>query len=396
MAKIKKPDIENVLEKYLAVCDSAENRRNAQFWTNAGKPWLNERWRGISARKTNAPFTMALDIAGYSKVLGINCMDYYGDADVQLYEQMRYHLWEAENLRCNRFFDNKAFVSFQSAMESSAFGAKIIFLPGQSPWVDFKNPVLKSHGDLDRARRGDINNTGLVPRAHEFYERMCELVKGSGISVMYPVMQRGPFPLATELRGTNELLIDMVEAPQFVYELMRWVTDGLKAHAQRRADYLGEPIAPCKLGNDEISTPMIAPYMYDEFILPYELELAVFHGSVMYWHSCGVTDAFYEAVATIPNLDMMHIGPWSDVAKAAEVFGKRDIALDICINSTEDVYDRKPEEMRQKLMKIKNACEGKVRYAVRADGFQIIRTIEQDLAKIREWNDVAIDVFKTM
>ncbi|MBN1687370.1 MAG: hypothetical protein JW852_11990, partial [Spirochaetales bacterium] len=381
MGKINKSDIESVLEKYLTVCDSAANKRNAGFWTNAGKPWLNERWRGISAKKTGAPFTMALDIAGYSTVLGINCLDYYGNADVQLYEQMRYHLWEAEHLRCNRFFDKKAFVSFQSAMEANAFGAKITFLPTQSPWVDFKNPAIKERSDLDKLRDTDISKAGLIVRAHEFYERMCELVEGSGISVMYPVMQRGPFPIATELRGTNELLMDLVDAPDFVHELMRWITDGLKEHARRRADYVGEPIAPCKLGNDEIATPMIAPSMYEEFILPYELELADFHGSVMYWHSCGITDPFYELIGTIPNLEMMHIGPWSNVGKAAEVFGKLDIALDICINSTEDIYDRTPEEMRRKLLKIKDACEGKVRYAVRADGFQIIRTIEKDLAK---------------
>ena len=145
--------------------------------------------------------------------------------------------------------------------------------------------------------------------------------------------------------------------------------------------------------NDEIYTPMLSHGMYEEFILPYELELAEFHGRVTYWHSCGVTDDFYESISTIPNLEMMHVGPWSDVARAAEVFGRCDVALDICVNATEDVYDRTPEEMRRKLRQIRDACEGRVRYAVRADGFQIVRGVEADLAKIRQWNDAAIDVF---
>jgi hypothetical protein len=34
-----------------------------------------------------------------------------------------------------------------------------------------------------------------------------------------------------------------------------------------------------------------------------------------------------------------------------------------------------------------------VKYAVRADGFQIVRTVEEDLAKIRLWNQVAAEVF---
>jgi pentose-5-phosphate-3-epimerase len=101
-------------------------------------------------------------------------------------------------------------------------------------------------------------------------------------------------------------------------------------------------------------------------------------------------------VAAIPNLRMMHVGPWSSVEKAADVFGKADIALDICVNPTKDVYDRAPDEMRAKLQAIKAACDGKVRYAVRADGFQIANTIERDLEKIRQWNDAAIEVFGTV
>ena len=52
--------------------------------------------------------------------------------------------------------------------------------------------------------------------------------------------------------------------------------------------------------------------------------------------------------------------------------------------------------MRAKLQSIKAACDGKVRYAVRADGFQIVRSVEHDLKKIRQWNDAAIEVFGTI
>ena len=338
---------------------------------------------------------MALDIAGYAKVLDINCYDYYTRPEAQLYDQMRYHLWEAENLKCNRFFDKVAFISFGAAMDPSFFGAKAVFLQDQAPWIDSQNLLIKEHSDLDRLQEVDIKNGGLGPRVHQFYETMCELTEGTGIKVMYPIVSRSPFSVATELREITALLIDMLEAPEFFHQLMRRITDGLKAHAQQRANYLGEPVAHCKLCNDEVSTPMLAPSMYDEFILPYELELAEFHGRIMYWHSCGVTDEFYKSISKIPHLDMMHIGPWSNVEKAADVFGACDVALDICVSATGDVYDRTPQEMREKLLQIKQACKDKVRYAVRADGFQIVHTVEQDLEKIKQWNDAAIEVFGT-
>ena len=135
--------------------------------------------------------------------------------------------------------------------------------------------------------------------------------------------------------------------------------------------------------------------MYADFVLPYELELAQFHQRVTYWHSCGVTDRFYESVNSIPGLEMMHVGPWSDVAPAAAVCGPSDVGW-TSVSATEDVYDRTGEEMRAKLQSIRRACEGSVRYAVRADGFQIAHNVQDDLAKVREWNEAAIEVFGTV
>lgn len=394
MTEITPSQIGEAIQQYLEVGDSRENQQHRRYWANAGEPWLIERWRGISACRTGAPFTMALDIAGYSAVVGIPCPAYYETPEAQLHGQLRYAVWEATNLHCHRFFDRTVFVSFGAALDASLFGASILFPPGQAPWVDMQHPLLTDR-DLSPLQRFSLTSGGLAPRAHRFYERMLELTEGTSVRVMYPTLLRGPFSVATQLRETTHLLIDMLEAPEFVHALMRRITDGLQEHARQRAAYLGEPVAPAKLFNDEVGAPMLSPALYDEFVLPYELELAAFHGEVTYWHSCAVTDGFFESVRNLPRLRMMHVGPWSDVAKAAAIFGPTEIALDICVNATEDVYDRTPEEMRGKLRRIRQACEGKVRYAVRADGFQIAHTVEHDLAKIRQWNEAAIEVFGT-
>ena len=36
---------------------------------------------------------------------------------------------------------------------------------------------------------------------------------------------------------------------------------------------------------------------------------------------------------------MMHLGPWSDIQKAVEVFSQKDLVIEICLSSTADVYD---------------------------------------------------------
>jgi len=351
-------DIKPLLEKYLEIVDSKQNQENKKYWENADEPYLAERWRGRSARKQNTPFTMAMDIAGYSKVLDINCVDYYTKAEDQLYHQLQYAIWEFENLKCQRSFDKTVFISFGSTFMASMFGAKINYLLGQAPWFDEKAHLLKEKSDILKIKPLDFYHSGLCEKAHAFYETMCKLTEGYDIEVMFPVSLRSPFSLALMLRGFSEILIDSFEDKAFFNDLMRLITNYLKQYAKERADFLGTPIDKFKLFNDEIAAPMVSPQMYEELILPYETELSEFSNGVSYWHSCGNTSELYESICKVPNLQMMHIGPWSDVAKAADVFSKTDLSLEICINSVEDVYEMDETQMREKLMSIKNACDG--------------------------------------
>jgi hypothetical protein len=386
-------EIKMLIEKYLEIVNSKQNQENKKYWENADEPYLVERWRGRSLRRERTPFTMAMDISGYSKVLGIDCLKYYGEPEAQLHEQLRYALWEFENLKCHRYFENTVFISFGSILEASFFGAKINYLPGQAPWYDEKQPVFADKMALKSVKPFDFYNSGLCGKIHHFYETMKRLTEGYDIKVMFPVTLRSPFSVAIMLRGFENLLMDMYDDPEFFDDLMAAITQYLKDYAKARADFLGEPMPKFFLFNDEISTPTLSDRLYREKVLPYEVELAKFAGGIRYWHSCGVSTVFYESVASIPGLQMMHVGPWSDVAKAAEVFGAKDIPLEICLNSVEDIYEKNGQEMRQKLLSVKEACDGKVRYQVRADGFAVLNSIDFTLQKIREWNEAALEVF---
>ena len=388
-----KEKIKPLLEKYLEIVNSEENQNNRKYWENADEPYLAERWRGRSARKENTPFTMAMDIAGYSKVLDINCIDYYTKPEDQLYYQLKYAIWEFENFKCQRSFDKTVFIGFGSTFMASMLGAKINYLPGQAPWFDETEHLIKDKADILKIKPFDFYHSGLCEKAHEFYEVMCGLTDGYDIKVMFPVSLRSPFSLALMVRGFSELLIDSFEDKAFFNDLMRLITDYLKQYAKARADFLGTPIDKFKLFNDEIAAPMVSKQMYEELILPYEAELSAFSNGISYWHSCGNTSELYESILKIPDLQMMHIGPWSDVARAAEVFSKTDLSLEICINSVEDVYEKDEAQMRGKLMSIKNTCDGRVKYQVRADGFAVYDTIDYTMEKINLWNKAALEVF---
>jgi uroporphyrinogen-III decarboxylase len=385
--------IEELLQKYAEIADSERNQKNGQYWENGAELYLVERWRGRSLRKENTPYTIAFDISGYSPILGIECDKYYSDADANLREQLRYGIWEYEHLDCHRHFDKAVFCSVASVYEASFFGAKIHYLPSQAPWVDEKEPIFNEKADLLKVKPFDFSTTGLVPTITEMYEHHKKIAEPFGIKAMFPISMRGPFALALMLRGFENILMDMLDDEEFFADLMELVTGYLIDYSRARAKYLGEAEPIAYLGNDEISGQVISEALYREKIFPYEAKIATHCGGVRYWHSCGETHNFYNTISTLPGLRMMHIGPWSDIERAAEVFGAKDIAIEICLNSNRDMYEKTEEEMIKQLEGIKKICEGKVRYSVRLDGIAILSTEEQCMTKLAEWTKAAKQVF---
>ena len=387
-------EIEGLLHRYLEIVESDENKRNAKYWDNANEWHLLERWRGRPAVSSNTPFTMALDIGGYARVLSMNTHQYYSDPETALFEQLRYAIWEHDNLKGHRYFEKAVFIPVGCTLDAPIFGVPVQYPDGEAPWFDERNNVIKKREDLLRIPPFDFHKSGRLQYITHAYEKMCELVSGTGIKVMYPVMGSSPFTIGIFLRGYENILIDMYEDPEFFHEMMAAIVRRQKEFFLARMKYLGEDSLPkAYLGNDNIATPTLSPANYRDMILPYEMDLSEFHGGTRYWHSCGDTTAFYEDIAAIPGLKLMHIGPWSDIKKAAEIFGPLDIPLEICVNSVRDMYEKSEEEMCDQLESIKDVCDGRVRYQVRCDGIAVLNTIEECLEKVAQWGRAAQRVF---
>lgn len=154
-----------------------------------------------------------------------------------------------------------------------------------------------------------------------------------------------------------------------------------------RVRFLDSPIEPGVLSNDEVNVPSLSPELHEEFILPYELELCQFHGRIVYWHSCGNTSDLAASIAKIPILDLFHIGPWTDLDRARKAM-MRNTAFEKCLMPTTDAYFASPESMAQQLDEIRNSMDGSA-YTVRADAFQVVGNLEENLAKVKQWCAVA-------
>ena len=135
---------------------------------------------------------------------------------------------------------------------------------------------------------------------------------------------------------------------------------------------------------------MLSPSMYREFVLPYLAKLSEKFGLIYYGCCERVDDRLEMIIDAIPNLRSVSVSGWSNLARAAEIMGRRY------------VYSRKPRpahisgsnpdwELLEKDMRDT--------YAVARDCnleilFRDVYTTNGDRTRLRRWVDMTKSIFQ--
>lgn len=384
--------LESIIERMVEIQNSERNKLNKQLWKDQ-PAWGRDCWRGIPIRNDLGigPITVDPEKQVWAHTVGFDISKYWVDPDVHLEARLKMNIHKFESYKDNTYFPGDISPWFGVVFELSMFGFDIIWREDRDPWIG-GGPILKEYEDLEKLQHPDFYKSGLMPKVHEFYQAFRERV-GDRIDVVFPDWVRGPFCLAMHLRGMESLLMDMYENPDWVHKLMRFLTDSHKIWSTERAKFTGKPIVKGKLYNDEIDCPTISPKVYKEFILPYEKEISEFHGGITYFHSCGNLTPFLADIKTIPNLDIVHVSPWTNLDEALKALPP-EVTLDICVDPARDVIQATEEQMRSKLEDIVAKCRRneKAAFSIRADALEIINDFEYDNAKINKWCEVAREI----
>jgi len=385
-------DIGRLLEEVRKLVDSHRNRQLEKIWQSS-EDAVRDSWRGTprplgSAGFKGVPITVEPEKTMWAKILRFRVKDFYTIPEVYLEYSLKIAKYKFQEFKDDAPVSKSIDIWLGSAFEPSLFGVETVYLEDKSPWIG-KNPIIKKEEDLDSLEYPDFYESGSMPLAHIFYERIRELV-GEDFNVTFPCWMKGPFGTAVHLRGMKELLIDTVVRPDFVHRLMRFITESRKRWIQERAKYLGVEVGKGDLDNDEVNCPTLSPKTYQEFVLPYEKELCEFHRGISYWHSCGDTTRLLPLIKEIPELRMLHIGPWTDLSKVVEVFGST-VPFEICLHPVRDVLLATEVSMKDKLTEIIKTC-GNMAYTVRADGLDAIGALDPAISQVKLWIDVAREV----
>ncbi|MFQ5923424.1 MAG: uroporphyrinogen decarboxylase family protein, partial [Anaerolineales bacterium] len=196
-------------------------------------------------------------------------------------------------------------------MDVEALGNELQF-PENSMCIS-KTEVLKADkGKLGSLQHADPKKDGRLPD----YLMACSETKDILPDVIVSAVIAGPWTIAMGLRGATELILDAMNDPDYVHELMEFCTQATKDVTQELAEIgvgIGYSEAPA-------SCSLISPDMYRDFVLPYHKELVAYFQEKKVGvglHICGNADPIIEDIVST-GASNVSIDSGTDIRRAVE------------------------------------------------------------------------------
>ena len=397
---LTKTCVKRLLEEVRILEQSSENKRRKEMWQEIPAS-ARDQWRGVpkndhSWKNGAIPLTIDLQNSFWAKYFNFSLVEYYSDAEVFLENYLKITVERFKMFADDTYIVKRIPIWAGSGFEGSMFGMRVHSYPDKDPWLD-NDIMIKTQDDLNKLSFPDFHTSGIMPVQIKLYEELKDIIAAddTDFEVLFPEWLRGPFGLALYLRGFENMLVDMMLDPEFAQALLAFITAARENWYRDLAQYLGKPIQKGNLFNDEINCPTVSRQLYSELILPFEQEICKFHGGLLYWHSCGDVTKILEEISEIPEIDMMHIGPWTNIDKAIKIFKNR-MPLEINVNWQRDVLDMNEEQMRSKIMSIICDCINNDAggFEIRLSGVSLHHSLEETIARARMWNKAASDVIR--
>lgn len=225
-----------------------------------------------------------------------------------------YRILAEANLRCMDEFglDMLGLIS-DPYRETSAFGAKIRFIPDGVPRC--LNYVVKSLDDVKNLKNPDVYTAGRTSDRIKAGELLSRKVQGT-----IPIIGwiEGPLAEACDLAGVENMMMQLMIDPEFSNRLMdkcmKTAKDFAKAQIEAGCEIIGMGDAVCS---------QIDAETYDQFIKERHKELISFiHelGGKIKLHICGNTNHLLPLYKDL-NLDILDLDWQVDIDHARKILG---------------------------------------------------------------------------
>lgn len=233
-------------------------------------------------------------------------------------------------------------------------GALSMVLQGNeyTDWV--VEPLIKNKRDIDliakHVTHPEVDVEAVNRAAENFGER--GLVRGH-ICYFDVYGQPGCWQDAVELVGTERLILETYDDPEWVHEVIRVLQARKKTFIQSLA---GARYDLLELGGGAASSTVISPKLFDEFVAPYDselIEMAHAVGQRIVYHTCGGMMPILERVADMKPDAMETFTPTDMGGDVRLAEAKRRIGDRVCMIGGFDQFHFfvgcTPEDTRQEV-----------------------------------------------
>jgi MtaA/CmuA family methyltransferase len=205
------------------------------------------------------------------------------------------------------------------AVEAHDCGATIVFYDDQPPAVDERNALLADKRLLARLKRPE---PATAKRMANRLEAVRSLKERVGNEKLVEGWIEGPCAEAADLRGINQLMIDLIDDPLFVRDLFDFVMDMEIAFAGAQIE-AGADI----IGVGDAAASLVGPSLYTNMIMDYERRYAqAIHGmgALARLHICGNTTDILEGMGKL-GFDIVDIDSLAPFDKARASMGRAQV-----------------------------------------------------------------------
>jgi len=276
------------------------------------------------------------------------------------------------------------------------------------------DPSLKELRDFDRL---------LAPRHIIDEERTSEherIVQDCIGDILPVAMDRGPMVRAysasvlhdlCQLRGYENVLLDLYENPEWLHRVISFMTDGVSAlhdEVERKGDFkllntFNQTMTYCEdlpdpaPGNEPVQRSVlwnflegqefdcVSPRLTDEFCIQYHKKIAQNYGLTAYGCCENLTQKI-DILRQIPNLRIVAVTPWANLRSCAEQIGK-EYVLSWRPNPATTLCNGFDKAELMKALKDAKVDAGESHYEI---NLKDVKTIRRDKVALKSWVDVAM------
>ena len=293
------------------------------------------------------PMALIVDSPWIPGYVGVNHLDFYLDPEV----------WFQSHLKVHQEYPDIIFVpswwmEYGMAAEPSALGAKIKFWPNGTP---SECRTLCNIEDLDQFPAYEVEHDAFMAVTLHRIRMQRQRILDTG-EILPLVTSRGPMCTAGFVRGTTELIMDLIERPEWAHKLLdlstRMIIDWLKAQAQA----MGPTVEGIFILDDIVG--FVGKEHYREFCHPYLKRICDAFPTdwVKIYHNDASIEACLEFLPDV-GFNVLNWGKQTDIANVIARVGGR-ICLMGNVNPLEVGVRGTPEQVRAATLDILEKSRG--------------------------------------